>query len=88
MGMKPPYTSRQGQFLGFIHHYTTLHERPPAEAEMARFFQVTVPNENSVQPMPDAILRRTVNLSSSRACSSLVNELRRDTRVQVSTVRT
>jgi hypothetical protein len=33
--MTPPYTPRQGQFLAFIHHYTTLHGRPPAEAEMA-----------------------------------------------------
>ena len=31
--MKPPYTSRQGQFLAFIHHYATLHGRPPTEAE-------------------------------------------------------
>src|SRR5208282_3254621 len=41
--MKSPYTSRQGQFLAFIHHYTTLHGRPPAEAEMVQFFQVTPP---------------------------------------------
>jgi len=41
--MKPPYTSRQGQFLAFIHHYTTLHGRPPAEVEMVQFFQVTPP---------------------------------------------
>ncbi|MGO9584836.1 MAG: LexA family protein [Limisphaerales bacterium] len=41
--MKPPYTSRQGQFLAFIHHYSTLHGRPPAEAEMVQFFQVTPP---------------------------------------------
>ena len=41
--MKPPYTSRQGQFLAFIHHYATLHGRPPAEAEMVQFFQVTPP---------------------------------------------
>jgi hypothetical protein len=41
--MKPPYTSRQGQFLTFIHHYATLHGRPPAEAEMVQFFQVTPP---------------------------------------------
>ena len=47
MGMKPPYTSRLGQFLAFIHHYTTLHGRPPAEAEMARFFQVTPPSVHS-----------------------------------------
>jgi SOS-response transcriptional repressor LexA len=42
--MKPPYTSRQGQFLAFIHHYTTLHGRPPAEAEMVQFFRVTPPS--------------------------------------------
>ncbi len=41
--MKPPYTSRQGQFLAFIHHYATLHGRPPAEAEMVQFFRVTPP---------------------------------------------
>ena len=42
--MKVPYTSRQGQFLAFIHHYTTSHGRPPAEVEMAHFFQVTPPS--------------------------------------------
>ncbi len=42
--MKPPYTQRQGQFLAFIHHYTALHGRPPAEAEMMDFFQVTPPS--------------------------------------------
>jgi len=43
-GMKSHYTSRQGQVLAFIHHYTTLHRRPPAEAEIAHFFQVTPPS--------------------------------------------
>jgi len=33
--MKPPYTSRQGQFLAFIHRNNTLQGRPPTEAEMA-----------------------------------------------------
>lgn len=42
--MKPPYTSRQGQFLAYINHYLTLHGRPPAEAEMMQFFQVTPPS--------------------------------------------
>jgi repressor LexA len=42
--MKPPYTARQGQFLAYISHYTTLHGRPPAEAEMMQFFQVTPPS--------------------------------------------
>jgi len=42
--MRPLHTSRQGQFLAFIHHYTSLHGSPPAEAEMAQFFQVTPPS--------------------------------------------
>jgi len=42
--MKPPYTARQGQFLAHINHHITLHGRPPAEAEMRQFFQVTPPS--------------------------------------------
>jgi hypothetical protein len=42
--MKPPYTTRQGQYLAYINHYSTLHGRPPAEAEMMHFFQVTPPS--------------------------------------------
>ena len=42
--MKPPYTPRQGQFLAYINHYTTLHGRPPAEAEMMQFFRLTPPS--------------------------------------------
>ena len=42
--MKPPYTPRQGQFLAYINHYTTLHCRPPAEADMMQFFRVTPPS--------------------------------------------
>jgi hypothetical protein len=53
MGMKPPYTSRQGQFLAFIHHYTTLRGRPPAEAEMARFFQ-SYPSDSQLFHFPDS----------------------------------
>jgi LexA DNA binding domain len=42
--MKPAYTFRQGQYLAFIHHSTTLHGRPPSEAELGQFFQVTPPS--------------------------------------------
>jgi hypothetical protein len=42
--MKPQYTSRQGQFMAFIHQYTTLHARPPAEADMVKFFRVSPPS--------------------------------------------
>ena len=38
-----PYTPRQGQFLAFIYYYTKLNGRPPAEADMQRYFRITAP---------------------------------------------
>ena len=40
----PVFTPRQGQYLAFIHAYTLLNGRPPAQADMQRFFQVTPPS--------------------------------------------
>ena len=40
----PQFTPRQGQYLAFIHAYTTINGRPPAEADMQRHFQVTPPS--------------------------------------------
>ena len=42
--MAPPFTSKQGQYLAFIHAYTKLNRRSPAEADMQRFFRVTPPS--------------------------------------------
>ena len=39
----PEYTDKQGQYLAFIHSYTLINGRPPAEADMQRFFQVSPP---------------------------------------------
>jgi len=39
----PSFTSRQGQYLAFIHAYTLVLGRPPAEADMQRFFRVSPP---------------------------------------------
>ncbi len=39
----PSFTDRQGQYLAFIYAYTRLHGRPPAEADMQRYFQVSPP---------------------------------------------
>jgi len=41
MEKKPSKT--QGQYLAFIHYYTKLHRRSPAEADMERYFRVTPP---------------------------------------------
>ena len=38
-----PYTPKQGQYLAFIYYYTKLHGRPPAEADIQRYFQVSPP---------------------------------------------
>jgi Mn-dependent DtxR family transcriptional regulator len=39
----PEYTERQGQYLAFIYYYTKLNGRPPAEADIQRYFRVTPP---------------------------------------------
>jgi repressor LexA len=38
------FTGLQGQYLAFIHTYSLLHDRPPAEADMQRYFRVTPPS--------------------------------------------
>jgi DNA-binding MarR family transcriptional regulator len=40
----PIFTPRQGQYLAFIHAYTMVNSRPPAQADIQRFFQVTPPS--------------------------------------------
>jgi Mn-dependent DtxR family transcriptional regulator len=42
--MTPPYTEKQGQYLAFIYAYSKVNRRPPAEADMQRFFEVTAPS--------------------------------------------
>lgn len=46
--MEPPYTPLQGQYLAFIHRYTILNARAPAEVDMQRFFRVTPPSVHSM----------------------------------------
>ena len=41
---RPAFTARQGQFLAFIDAYTLVNGRPPAEADMIRFFRLTPPS--------------------------------------------
>jgi Mn-dependent DtxR family transcriptional regulator len=39
----PLYTPKQGQYLAFIYAYTRVLGRPPAEADIQRYFNVTPP---------------------------------------------
>jgi len=38
------FTTLQGQYLAFIHLYSKINGRPPAEADMQRYFKVTPPS--------------------------------------------
>ena len=42
--MKTRFTEKQGQYLAFIYYYTKVNARPPAEADMQRYFRVTPPS--------------------------------------------
>jgi len=41
--MIEPFTDTQGQYLAYIATYIKLHRRPPAEADIQRYFGVTPP---------------------------------------------
>ena len=43
-GRRPGFTPKQGQYLAFIDAYARVHRRPPAEADMQRYFGVTPPS--------------------------------------------
>jgi repressor LexA len=38
------FTAKQGQYLAFIHYYTKIHGRAPAEAELQAYFKVSPPS--------------------------------------------
>ena len=40
----PGFTPKQGQYLAFIYAYTQLHGRPPAEADLQRYFRASPPS--------------------------------------------
>jgi DNA-binding MarR family transcriptional regulator len=42
------FTDKQGQYLAFIHAYTLAIGRPPAEADIQRFFAVTPPSAHQM----------------------------------------
>src|SRR6476469_5675138 len=38
------FTAKQGQYLAYIHLYTRLHRRSPAETDMQEYFRVSPPS--------------------------------------------
>jgi DNA-binding MarR family transcriptional regulator len=45
---RPEPTARQGQFLAYAFQYSLVNGCAPAEADMARYFQVTPPSVHSM----------------------------------------
>lgn len=64
---RPDFTDLQGQYLAFIHAYTRLNRRPPAEADMQRFFEVTPPSVHRMVIELDrrGLIRRTPGAARS-----------------------
>lgn len=64
---KPPFTELQGQYLAFIYAYSKIHRRPPAEADMQRFFEVTPPTVHRMvkQLHSKGLIHRTPRKSRS-----------------------
>jgi Mn-dependent DtxR family transcriptional regulator len=42
------FTEKQGQYLSFISNYMKLNNRPPAEADMQKYFGVTPPTAHQM----------------------------------------
>lgn len=42
--MQKAYTQKQGQYLAFIHAYSKIHGRTPAEAGLQQYFRVSPPS--------------------------------------------
>ena len=40
----PRFTQTQGQYLAFIYAYSRIFKRPPAEADMQKYFRVSPPS--------------------------------------------
>jgi len=64
---KPAFTELQGQYLAFIYAYSKIHRRPPAEADMQRFFEVTPPSVHRMvrELESKGLIRRTPRAARS-----------------------
>jgi repressor LexA len=59
--MAERFTEKQGQYLAFIYNYTVMLGRPPAEADLQRFFGTTPPTVHQMlRKLEDRkLIRRT-----------------------------
>ena len=65
--MHSAFTARQGQYLAFIFHYNKINRRPPAEADIQRYFNVSAPTVHQMIVALEAAgyIERTPGLARS-----------------------
>lgn len=63
----PHFTQKQGQYLAFLYAYTVVMRRPPAEADIQRYFGVTPPTVHQmILTLAQAgLIRRTPRVARS-----------------------
>jgi DNA-binding MarR family transcriptional regulator len=66
-GGAPPFTATQGQYLAFIYAYARVQGRPPAEADLQRYFRVSPPTVHRMLLTldRDGHIRRTPGVARS-----------------------
>jgi Mn-dependent DtxR family transcriptional regulator len=65
--MQSPMTPTQGQYLAFIYAYTRVLRRPPAEADIQKYFDVTPPTVHQMLITLErkGLIRRTPGVARS-----------------------
>ena len=65
--MHTAFTDRQGQYLAFIYYYDKINRRPPAEADIQRYFNVSPPTVHQMVLALEAggYIERTPGLARS-----------------------
>lgn len=63
----PSFTDKQGQYLAFIYAYARVQGRPPAEADLQRYFRVSPPTvHHMILTLDrDGYIRRTPGVARS-----------------------
>jgi len=67
VSMRSSMTSTQGQYLAFIYAYTRVLRRPPAEADIQKYFDVTPPTVHQMLITLErkGLIRRTPGVARS-----------------------
>ena len=65
--MAADFTAKQGQYLTFIYYYSKVNRRPPAQADIQRYFEVSPPTVHQMVLTlePKGLIMRTPRAARS-----------------------